>query len=731
MIFILKILVNLMATPIYDGDFAIAKTDTKQDKQIEANSSSPFSNLLSKFAASLLPCAFLLLPIVASAQPITSDNSTGTIISTNGNQFNIGGGTLSGDGANLFHSFSQFGLNQSQMANFVSSPSIANILGRITGGDPSVINGLIQVSGGNSNLFLMNPAGIIFGSDSQLNVPADFTATTATSIGLDGGWFNAFGTNNYNSLIGYPNSFQFQTLQPGAIINAGNLTVPAGQNLSLVGGTVASTGSLIANNGNITVKSVPGTSLLRINQAGQILSLEIAPPTNGQGNQFPITPLMLPELLTGSAANVATGMTVNNQGEVQLTTSGIGVAAGDVVANQVSAGTATLSAAGNLTLIESQLQTTGEMNLLAKDTVLVRDSQTNPFLAHAGGNLLIRGNQGIDILALNHLYQTSFVSGGNLTLVSDGIISGDAHYASGGSFSILNTAGGGGNFVSLFDPIISSTEDVIFGNYTGPSLKVETLGSIIVTGDITITEADFTLAEFCTVNDCSADAQILAEEPALILRAGLDALIEPAFDYPDAVFGQVPTDPNPTFSGTTFNSAGGVSAPGNVTVDGDIVVGLEETPNGVFHTGGPVIIEASGDITTSNINTFNNIFGDGGLVDLQAGGNITTDDINSWTSFGNSGEVNLEAVGNIITGNINAFSEGFDITSGGVTLDSGGNITFQTIKTEARDVDGGDTIGGDVSITADGVVRGLGIIDDTDSTILTQAIGIPDLAMVH
>jgi len=711
-----------------DGSIVIARAELQQEEQVgvDKNTYAPLSHLSSRLATALLPFALLLLPAIASAQPIVSDNSTGTIITSNGNQLDIDGGTLSGDGTNLFHSFSQFGLNQSQMANFLSNPSIGNILGRITGGDASVINGLIQVSGGNSNLFLMNPAGIIFGLDAQLNIPAAFTATTATSIGLDGGWFNAVGSNDYSNLVGSPNSFEFATLQPGAIINAGNLAVSAGQNLSLIGGTVVSTGSLIAQGGNITVKTVPGTSLVRINQTGQILGLEVEPPTNAQGNLSQITPLMLPELLTGSGANVSTGITVNTQGEVQLTTSGIGVEAGDVVAKQVSAGTATLSAQGNLTLIESQLQTTGDMNLLAGDTVLVRDSQTNPFLAHAGGNLLIQGNQGIDILALNHLYQTSFVSGGDLTLVSDGIISGDAHYASGGSFSILNSAGEGGNFFSLFDPIISSTEDVIFGNYTGPSLKVETLGSITVTGDITITDADLTLSDFCGANPCSADAQILAQEPALILRAGLDTLVEPAFGYPGTVFGQVPANPNPIFSGTTFNSAGGVSSPGNVTVDGDIVVGF----NGASNIGGPLIIEASGDITTSNINTFT-FEGDGGRVDLQAGGNITTDDINSYTSFGNSGEVNLQAVGNIITGNIDASSEGFDITSGAVTLDAGGNITFQTIKTEARDVDAGDTIGGDVSIIADGVVRGLGVIGDTDNTILTQAIGIPDLALVQ
>ena len=107
----------------------------------------------------------------------------------------------------------------------------------------------------------------------------------------------------------------------------------------------------------------------------------------------------------------------------------------------------------------------------------MRDSVANRFSAQAGSNLYVRGDQGIDILALNHP-GNAFESGGNLSLVSDGIISGDAHFASGGSFSILDLLGNPGNFVSLYDPIISSVRDVVLGNYSGVSLKVESMGSI-------------------------------------------------------------------------------------------------------------------------------------------------------------------------------------------------------------------------------------------------------------
>ncbi len=53
------------------------------------------------------------LPTPVQAQPIVEANDgTGTFVNPEGNQFNIDGGQLSGDGANLFHSFQKFGLSE-------------------------------------------------------------------------------------------------------------------------------------------------------------------------------------------------------------------------------------------------------------------------------------------------------------------------------------------------------------------------------------------------------------------------------------------------------------------------------------------------------------------------------------------------------------------------------------------------------------------------------------------
>lgn len=286
---------------------------------------------------------------LAVAQSITQANdSTGTIIKTDGNRIDIQGGSLSGDGANLFHSFRQFNLNSGEIANFLSHPNIKNILGRVTGGDASIINGSIQVSGGNSHLFLMNPSGVIFGPSASLNVLGSFTATTATGIGFktngSNNWFNATGLNNYVTLVGEPSHFAFNTSQPGSIINAGHLAVALGQNLSLIGGNIINTGVLTAREGNITLAAVPGSSLVRISQPGYLLSWEIDPKTTSATTE--ITPLTLTQLLTGRGKDMATGVRVSSTGQVLLvsgmnlpTDGGVAIASGKLDVSGESGGT--------------------------------------------------------------------------------------------------------------------------------------------------------------------------------------------------------------------------------------------------------------------------------------------------------------------------------------------------------------------------------------------------------
>ncbi|MEG4801643.1 CHAT domain-containing protein [Microcoleus sp. ARI1-B5] len=320
---------------------------------------------------------------IAAAGPIiAAPDGTGTTVTTPGaspSRYDIKGGTPSGDGANLFHSFTRFGLNSGETANFISNPNIKNILGRVVGGDASLINGLIQVSGGNSNLYLMNPAGIIFGTNARLDVPGSFLATTASGIGFDSGWFNGTGANNYAALVGGPNAFAFGS-QSGSIVNAGNLAVGTGQNLTLLGGTVISTGQLSAPGGQITVAAVPGENLVRLSQNGLLLSLEVAPAQAVSGSSaFPFSPLSLPRLLSGPGVASATGITANDRGEVVLT-GGITVPAG--------AGTALLSGEAN---VSARGGAGGQVNVLG-DKVGLLSAKIEASGPTGGGTVRIGGD---------------------------------------------------------------------------------------------------------------------------------------------------------------------------------------------------------------------------------------------------------------------------------------------------------------------------------------------------
>ncbi|MBW4497873.1 MAG: CHAT domain-containing protein [Oscillatoria princeps RMCB-10] len=298
-----------------------------------------------------LPFVFCLLPLVATAGVgkvraqtiVPASDGTGTAVTPTGNQFNITGGARSKDGANLFHSFTKFGLSAEQIANFQSSPAIRNIFGRVTGGSISQIDGLIKVTGGSANLFLINPSGIVLGGSARLDVPASFTATAASGIGFGSNLFNAAGTNDYAALVGSPSAFYFGMAQPGAILNFGQLTVPDGQNLTLLGGTVTSTGTLSAPGGQITAAPVPGGSAVRLSQEGHVLSVDIPPlPPDSperRRDRDSITPLSLPEFLTGGSFGSATGMRAHRDGTVRLTGSGIRLENGELVAQNRRAGT--------------------------------------------------------------------------------------------------------------------------------------------------------------------------------------------------------------------------------------------------------------------------------------------------------------------------------------------------------------------------------------------------------
>ncbi|MBW4683299.1 MAG: S-layer family protein [Microcoleus vaginatus WJT46-NPBG5] len=162
----------------------------------------------------------------------------------------IEGGTRAG--SNLFHSFQQFSIPTNQSATFNNTVDVQNILTRITGSSISNIDGGIQAKG-TANLFLINPKGIVFGPNAQLNIGGSFLASTASQINFaDGTQFSAVNPQTPLLTVSVPIGLQMGTKQslfpnvqtPGAIVVQGsNLSVQTGKTLALVGGNVTIFGS--------------------------------------------------------------------------------------------------------------------------------------------------------------------------------------------------------------------------------------------------------------------------------------------------------------------------------------------------------------------------------------------------------------------------------------------------------------------------------------------------------
>jgi len=155
----------------------------------------------------LLPLPLSLLPASAAtdqmaqvAQTITpASDGIGTEVMVDGNRFTITDGTLRG--TNLFHSFEQLGLSREQVADFQASAEVQNIVGRIVGGDESTIDGLLRVTGSSANLFLVNPAGMVFGPNASFDIRGSFTASTSDRLSTDENWIT-----NWEEDFGFPPS---------------------------------------------------------------------------------------------------------------------------------------------------------------------------------------------------------------------------------------------------------------------------------------------------------------------------------------------------------------------------------------------------------------------------------------------------------------------------------------------------------------------------------------------
>jgi filamentous hemagglutinin family protein len=311
---------------------------------------------------------------------------------------------------NLFHSFQQFSIPTGGAALFLNAPQIQNIISRVTGLSPSQIDGLIQTQG-TASLYLINPNGIIFGGNAQLNIGGSFIGTTANALAFpDGNIFSASAPNiPSQTLTVNPSAFLFNQLanqptprievQPGAVLTVGAARNPA--SLFLVGGNVLVNGGKLQGRAGsrVEVAGFTGSGSVNFTVDGNILDLVF--PFNGVvGADVTLT--------NGAVVNVGTraedadgivlvGGTVSLTNGSQLSTSTFGTGDAGIIFLQ----------ADNILIDTSSLfstavaQASGDAGgiLLNADSISIRNAKLDTANSGSGvaGDMILNGRNSVSI----------------------------------------------------------------------------------------------------------------------------------------------------------------------------------------------------------------------------------------------------------------------------------------------------------------------------------------------
>jgi len=355
-------------------------------------------------------------------------------------------------GSNLFHSFSEFNIQNGQRVYFANPIGIENIFTRVTGGNASKIEGTLGVLGA-ANLFLINPNGIVFGKNALLDVKGSFVGTTANGVQFGNqGIFSATNPQAPPLLTIQPSALWFNQLNQNAEIknnsvepaeknpagdDAFGLRVPNGKSLLLVGGNISMDGGrLNAYGGRVELGGLaePGNVDILLN--GDNLSLK-----------FPL--------------NVTRGsVSLTNQARVSVASAG----GGDIAIN-----------ARNLEILGVSFLSAGIGKGLGTPETVAGDITLN-----ATGEIKIAGKSGIG----NNVRPSSKGKGGNIF-----IDSGDFSLSNGAQLQASTSGqGNAGNVtVNVKNAVdLAGGETTIFSN-----VELEGKGN---GGNIFIDSGDFSLS---------------------------------------------------------------------------------------------------------------------------------------------------------------------------------------------------------------------------------------------
>ena len=705
---------------------------------------------------------------------ISSDGSLSTTVSTDDAvNFLIEGGARSLD--NLFHSFSEFSIPNLGSAYFDNNPDITNIFSRVTGGNISNIQGLIRANG-TANLFLINPAGIVFGENAALDVGGSFFATTAESVVFgDGVEFSAvepqeaplltinitpglqMGANSGNIQVN-DTGHNLSTVGRQPITRNGastGLQVSSGNTLALVGSNIFLNGGILtAEDGTVELGAVSSADLVEINPTELGLTLDYSEVSQfgdiqlmeqslveaseiggiqAQGNNISVQDGSL-FLIENQSNQAAQGIEIQATQAIEFIGTNTDISVGSGITSDVLG----FGNGGDITLIAPQLRGINGANLRA---FTFGDGDSGNITLEADEIDLIGGETGVVIIEIRTL---GAGNGGSLTINTQKLTLQNT--------SLINNVNDNG-FGSAGSILINATELVeVASNINNSTL----IGSSAVSpranaGSITINTPKFTLEGGALISSSTFGAgnagtiTINASESITVDGFGLNATSNGVDSTTIRTSG--------VFLPEAFRQRFGL--PDNVTGNaGEIILNtslLEITDGATISVqhqdvgnagtlqvnADQVILQAGGSLTASTQSgDGGNIFlqvqesvelSDGGLIDTEAfgegnGGNIVINsnilslvdesDINANTVTGNGGNINLINEFLLLHNNSN-------ITTNAGNLANGGNIIIDTVNLvalEDSDITANAVFGqgGNIIITAQGLF--LSLDSDIDAT---------------
>ncbi|MGL6340481.1 MAG: filamentous hemagglutinin N-terminal domain-containing protein, partial [Waterburya sp.] len=663
----------------------------------------------SLFQFALCTFGFLFLATDISIAQVTSDGTVNTQVNQNGNVAEITGGETRG--SNLFHSFQDFSVSTGNEAAFLNANDIANIFSRVTGGNISNIDGLISANG-SANLFLINPAGIIFGENARLDVGGSFYGSSASSILFEDGEFSATDLENPPVLtINAPIGLGFRD-QPGDIVNRSDrtsnnaLTVFPSQTIALIGGNVTfDGGTVIAPGGNVELGGLTAAGEIGINNDGSL--------------SFPDGVARSDvSLQNGSGVFVSSGgggnITVNARNFELLDSaflagidSGLGspdAQAGDIninAANNVALdGQSSNLTAINNSVSDNAIGNAGEINISARNISLNNGGQIQGFVSGQGNSsdITLNAGENISINGSNDAANSSvssFVYGEgnsgntditaqNLTLSNGGQIS-----------SAVTEVGDSGDININVKDSLAIDGEAVFADGTMPlpskissNLGFDAEGNPARgnSGDINITTSKLSLTNggqidvdtFGTGNAGNID--INATETITIdgigTREGIfSSISSEVLSTIEGNAGDIEITTNRlslTNGGSIDTNTYSMGNAGNIdinAIESIIIDGI--SPQGVGFSGINSLVASTAE-------------GNGGNIQISTGDfTISNNAVLDASTFGrgDGGEINITANNLSLTngGGVNAFS--FGIVADNITQGNGGNININVANT--------------------------------------------------